>query len=135
MIFLSYDKQQETLMNKRIRLPYIIISAIFLILAAAVILFLSVSFYKKTGDTADIPAANSSSDLQKTPVTEYISPSELTDEDALLQEEVQTNPYSDLSVPTYITKVDDTYFIVDCYHNQVIYHENLNDPLYEWHVR
>lgn len=47
---------------------------------------------------------------------------------------VPTNPCSDLSVPTYITKVDDTYFIVDCYHNQVIYHNNLTDPLYEWQV-
>lgn len=47
---------------------------------------------------------------------------------------VPTNPCSDLSVPTYITKVDDTYFIVDCYHNQVIYHDNLTDPLYEWKV-
>ena len=35
------------------------------------------------------------------------------------------NPCVDLSVPTYITKVNDTYFIVDCYHNQVIYHDNL----------
>ena len=46
----------------------------------------------------------------------------------------QTNPCGDLSVPTYITKVEDTYFIVDCYHNQVIYHDNLTDPLYEWQV-
>ena len=44
------------------------------------------------------------------------------------------NPCVDLSVPTYITKVNDTYFIVDCYHNQVIYHDNLTDPLYEWQV-
>ncbi len=124
-------------MNKKIRLSYIILSAVFLILAASAILFLSIRFYKKTGAASDIPAANYTSDSQKTPVTEYISPSELTDEDTLtafLQEEVPTNPCSDLSVPTYITKVDDIYFIVDCYHNQVIYHENLSDPLYEWHV-
>lgn len=44
------------------------------------------------------------------------------------------NPYSDLSVPTYITKVEDTYFIVDCYHDQVIYHDNLTDPLSTWQV-
>ncbi|MDE5596462.1 MAG: hypothetical protein K2J04_01355, partial [Lachnospiraceae bacterium] len=113
-------------MNKKIRLSYII-------LAATLILFLSVHFYKKTGST-DIPTASYTSDSQKTPVTEYISASELTDEDTLLQGEVPTNPYSDLSVPTYITKVDDTYFIVDCYHNQVIYHENLSAPLNEWHV-
>ncbi len=121
-------------MKKKIRLSYIILSAVFLILAVTAILFLSIRFYNKTGVTADIPVTNSASALQKTPVTEYISISELIDEDTLLQEEVPTNPYSDLSVPTYITKVDETYFIVDCYHNQVIYHENLSDPLNEWHV-
>lgn len=54
--------------------------------------------------------------------------------DSLPQAEPKTNPYSDLSVPTYITKVEDTYFLVDCYHNQVIYHDNLTDPLYTWNV-
>lgn len=49
-------------------------------------------------------------------------------------ESVPMNPYSDLSVPTYITKVEDTYFIVDCYHDQVIYHDNLTDPLSQWQV-
>lgn len=46
----------------------------------------------------------------------------------------QQNPCGDLSVPTYINKIDDTYFIVDCYHNQVIYNDNLDSPLYEWTV-
>ncbi len=49
-------------------------------------------------------------------------------------ESIPRNPYSDLSVPTYITKVEDTYFIVDCYHNQIIYHDNLTDPLSQWQV-
>lgn len=44
------------------------------------------------------------------------------------------NPYSDLSVPTYITKIDDLYFLVDCYHDQILYHDNLTDPLTEWLV-
>lgn len=44
------------------------------------------------------------------------------------------NAFADLSVPTYITKVQDTYFIVDCYHDQVIYHDSLADPLTDWHV-
>ncbi len=48
--------------------------------------------------------------------------------------DVRKNPFSDLSVPTYITKVEDTYFLVDCYHDQVIYHDNLEDPLTEWNV-
>ena len=41
---------------------------------------------------------------------------------------------SELSVPTYITKQDDTWFIVDCYHNRVIYSDNLNAPLKEWYI-
>lgn len=47
---------------------------------------------------------------------------------------IKTNSYSDLSVPTYITKVNDTYFLVDCYHNQVIYNDNLTSPLSQWKV-
>lgn len=49
-------------------------------------------------------------------------------------QDVPRNSLSDLSVPTYVTKVEDTYFIVDCYHDQVIYHDNLTDPLTDWQV-
>lgn len=52
----------------------------------------------------------------------------------LLPESIPLNPCADLSVPTYVTKVEDTWFIVDCYHNQVIYHDNLTDPLTDWQV-
>lgn len=71
------------------------------------------------------------------PVEEYLRASELVDEAALAaasQEETPLNPYSDLSVPTYLTKIGDTYFLVDCYHDQVIYHDNLSDPLSQWQV-
>ena len=44
------------------------------------------------------------------------------------------NPYAKLNVPTDITKIGDLYFIVDCYHNQIIYHDNLHDPLQKWQV-
>lgn len=44
------------------------------------------------------------------------------------------NLYPDLSVPTYITKIDDLYFLVDCYHDRILYHDNLTDPLTEWLV-
>ena len=44
------------------------------------------------------------------------------------------NSYPDLSVPTQITKIGETYFIVDCYHNQVIYNDNLEDPLTDWKI-
>lgn len=47
---------------------------------------------------------------------------------------VPRNTFPELSVPTYVSKVEDTWFIVDCYHNQIIYHDNLSDPLTEWQV-
>lgn len=53
---------------------------------------------------------------------------------AQIPESVPLNTYADLSVPTYITKVKNTYFIVDCYHDQIIYHDNLTDPLSQWKV-
>lgn len=64
----------------------------------------------------------------------YLAESTQIDFDSTSLNNVPGNPYPDLSVPTYITKVDDTYFIVDCYHNQVIYHDNISDPLYEWQL-
>lgn len=71
------------------------------------------------------------------PVTEYIQASELVPESELRSSDtvdIKTNPYPDLSVPTYLTKVENTYFLVDCYHDQVIYHDNLTDPLTAWNV-
>lgn len=46
----------------------------------------------------------------------------------------QKNTYDTLNVATYITKVDDVYFIADCYHDQIIYHDNLSDPISQWEV-
>lgn len=65
---------------------------------------------------------------------DYLAQSALIDFDKTTLNAIPDNPHPDLSVPTYITKVEDTYFIVDCYHNQVIYHDNLTDPLYEWQI-
>lgn len=39
-----------------------------------------------------------------------------------------------LYTPTYITYIDNKYFIVDCWHHRVIYSENLNSPIDEWKV-
>lgn len=64
----------------------------------------------------------------------FIREGEKIDFDIKTLNQIPNNPDSTLSVPTYITKVDDTYFIVDCYHNRVIYNDNLEDPLYEWFV-
>lgn len=72
-----------------------------------------------------------------TSVTECLAFSEPVDEftlTAAVLEEVKQNPFSDLSVPTYLTKIEDTYFLVDCYHDQVIYHDNLTDPIWQWSV-
>lgn len=64
----------------------------------------------------------------------YLEESDLISFDPSSFNIIPDNPYPDLSVPTYITRIDDTYFIADCYHNQVIYHDNLTDPLYQWQV-
>ncbi len=39
-----------------------------------------------------------------------------------------------LSVPTYIAQFDGTWFIVDCYHNRIIYSDELGIPLDQWYV-
>lgn len=44
------------------------------------------------------------------------------------------NTYKDLKVPTEITKIGDTYFVVDCYHDRVVYSKDLTKPLDEWRV-
>ena len=70
-------------------------------------------------------------------ITEYLRSSELVDAamvQSSLEQEPVLNSYASLCVPTYVTKVDDTYFLVDCYHNQVLYHDNLASPLTEWKV-
>lgn len=70
-------------------------------------------------------------------VTEYLRASEPVSQncsDSSLQTAAKSNPYPDLSVPTYLTRIDGAYFLVDCYHNQIIYHDNLDDPLSAWKV-
>ena len=66
--------------------------------------------------------------------TDYLAVSELISYDPAQLNQIPNNPFPTLSVPTYLTKVKDTYFIVDCYNNQVIYHDNLADPLYQWQI-
>lgn len=107
-------------MNKK---PFIF-TVLFLIVVMAIAVIWAKSFRKKDDGYVT------------TPIKQHAF-SELTDESSLaaaMREEVRLNSYSDLSVPTYLTKIADTYFIVDCYHDQVIYHDNLTDPLYQWSV-
>lgn len=70
---------------------------------------------------------------------EYIQISELTqageDPDAAAASLEPVHNYdSQLSVPTYVAKVDDTWFIVDCYHNRVIYSDDMEAPLTDWYI-
>lgn len=64
---------------------------------------------------------------------EYISSSTKISSDIDINN-IPQNEYDILSVPTCITKIKDTYFIVDCYHNQVLYNDNLNDSIDNWLV-
>ena len=48
--------------------------------------------------------------------------------------EIRKNPCSALDIPTQVNKIGDTWFIVDCYHDQIIYNDNMEDPLTEWNV-
>ncbi len=44
------------------------------------------------------------------------------------------NGYSYLLMPTQIIKINNTYFIVDCNHNQIIYSDHLDTELRYWNV-
>lgn len=46
----------------------------------------------------------------------------------------EKNTYDTLNVATYLTKIGDTYFLSDCYHNQILFHDNLTDAITEWKV-
>lgn len=51
-----------------------------------------------------------------------------------LQPANENNTYDTLNVATYIAKADNTYFIADCYHDQIIYSDTLTKPLTEWKI-
>lgn len=74
----------------------------------------------------DISAGSS---LDET-IPDVISPEKSLSEDS----DTIPNPYQDLCVPTYFTKIEDFYFLVDCYHDQVIYNNTLTAPVSEWKV-
>ena len=71
--------------------------------------------------------------------TNYLQISELTEAGNEPQSyadsyEPVINPDYALSVPTYITKIDDTWFIVDCYHNRVVYNDNVDNSLIDFKI-
>ncbi len=70
---------------------------------------------------------------------DYIRMSELTpegeDPGKAVQDYVYEKNYDSLlSVPTYITRVDDVWFIVDCYHNRVLFTDKLGTPIDQWNI-
>ena len=70
---------------------------------------------------------------------DYLRESELTsageDPDSAFDSYTPSNNLaSDLSIPTYVTKVEDLWFIVDCYHNKIIYTDTPGVPLTDWYV-
>lgn len=77
---------------------------------------------------APLPSENH---LRPFTVVQDLADEDFTPADA---QDIPRNAFPDLSVPTYVTKVDNTWFLVDCYHDQVIYHDNLSDPLTDWQV-
>lgn len=108
-------------------------TAIFLITAFCVCLLgliLKYNFSKKTD--ISVSAVSSDDTRPPGPITDYIRESDVISDTSVTN--IKTNLCPDLCVPTYLTKVDDTYFLIDCYHDQVIYNDNLTDPLYEWKV-
>lgn len=118
-------------MKKNLRSYLAVLIPLFLIL----FFILSAVLYRHFKDAGQLTA-----ELGPAEITEYLRVSDLVqdlsaeDFRPVSEEQIATNTCSDLSVPTYVTKIEDTYFIVDCYHNQVIYHDDLTDPLYEWKV-
>lgn len=44
------------------------------------------------------------------------------------------NDFSYLHVPTQITKIGNTYYIADCYHDQIIYSDSSGVPLKQWKI-
>lgn len=46
----------------------------------------------------------------------------------------EKNTYDTLNVATYLTKIGESYFLADCYHNQILFHDNIDDAITEWRV-
>lgn len=44
------------------------------------------------------------------------------------------NAFDSLSVPTWFTKINETYFLVDCYHNQILFSDSVDVPIRDWYV-
>ena len=55
-------------------------------------------------------------------------------DEANTPKESEANGYFTIMVPTYIKFYDGLYFIVDCYHDQVVFTDDYEKPIYDWKV-
>lgn len=114
----------------------VLLSVLFCLFGGGYLLYRAGAADAITGQSVETDSS-ADRDNRPGPVAEYLRASELverSDVKAVMDAEIPTNAWTGLSVPTYLTKVDHTYFLVDCYHNQVIYNDNLQDPLSDWKV-
>ena len=65
--------------------------------------------------------------------TRFIRVSEAVSENSS-RPQAASNPHSTLSVPSCVTRIGDDYFIVDTYHDQIIFSDSLTRPINEWQV-
>ncbi len=89
----------------------------------------------KDGGTADVPMITWKGGNVQPEDAAAPNDAPLTDSQVFYKEVAQVkNTFDTLNVATYITKINDDYFISDCYHDQVIYNDSLTAPLTEWKV-
>ena len=85
-------------------------------------------------NTAPIETISPTDSVENTPLSESVTkPTLIPGPDAVLCD-MPSNTYDTLSVPTQITRIGDDFFLVDCYHNQILTSPSLDKPLTEWLV-
>ena len=89
-----------------------------------------------SGSSDGASAMDSSATGETENFTATASNATVVDPVSSLYEEVinedKMNAQATLSIPTYVTKIDNTWFIVDCYHNQVLYYDTKADGKTEY---
>lgn len=61
-------------------------------------------------------------------------PTNLDSGEYVKKAQIKDNEFEFLSVPTQMTKLLDTYYIVDCYHSQILFSDDSTLPVKEWKV-
>lgn len=118
-LYISYQKKGKTLGRNIYRKRTAAVFLLSSLIAADTVFLSGVSAAEEnmtsmTIDVGDLPAVQIGEDAQR-----------------------RGNPYNDyenLKTPAQVTRQGDYYFIVDTYHNQVLYASDLWKPLDEWRV-